>query len=255
MIEPLMDPVEQGRLLMKVNLILSLAGLLVENSIILMKLIYLLLFVVSVVPTFGQGSLLGGRYFFSDPPDYEPVKAFLTNREWTSKIGSTFTGVLKEIKQDTVIVERSGDKIAFEIKLDDLSESDTSYVEKINDDLIFDRLTYFNADWVDGAENDAAFFAYIFLKRIDQNKLAEALDMVGQTEGGNPLVTPTIIEQKRSRVEVEASKRIKVSSQVNHQQKSYSYVFTFNSLFGDQTISETVTLALQDKKFSVTNYR
>lgn len=114
---------------------------------------------------------MGGGYDFDNPPEYKKTDGFLSVREWTSKEGSTFEGVLREIEDDTIVVQRSSDKLSFELSLADLSERDIAYVKRASENLTLERIKYQEGEWLDQAERDAAFFAYIFLKHIDHKKL------------------------------------------------------------------------------------
>jgi len=197
---------------------------------------------------------MGGGYDFGNPPHYKKIDGFLSIRNWTSKEGSTFEGVLRKIESDTIVVQRSSDKLNFELNLADLSDRDIAYVKSASKNLTLERIKYQEGEWLDQAEGDAAFFAYIFLKHIDHKKLKKAYQMVEQTEGGNPLVTATQIEQKRKGFHGPASERVKVASQILHARGTYSYRFTFLSLFGDKNVSESVTVTLDEDRFRIHSY-
>tara|TARA_B110001450_G_scaffold155941_1_gene145376 strand:+ start:189 stop:428 length:240 start_codon:yes stop_codon:yes gene_type:complete len=79
--------------------------------------------------------------------------------------------------------------------------------------------------------------------------------MVEKTEGGNPLVTATQIEQKRKGFHGSDSEQIKVVSQILHGSRTYSYRFTFHSFFGDKNVSESVTFTLDEDRSRIYSYR
>ena len=218
-----------------------------------MKIRSIVYFIVGSSCLSGQGML--GGYDFSNPTHYKKTDGFLSIRHWTSKEGSTFEGVLRKIEGDTVVVQRSSDKLNFDLSLSNLSELDVAYVERARENLTLEKIRYQEAEWLDQAERDAAFFAYVFLKRIDQKKLKQALQMVKMSEGGNPLVTLTQIELKRKGLYEPATERIKVASNIMHTKGTYNYRFNFLSLFGDKNVSEDVTVTLDENQFRIHNYR